>query len=117
LHERIGKHRGSGRAIAGDIVRLLGDLADDLGAHILERTFQFDLGGDGDAVARNDGRADRPVHHSIHAARTERSGDRTGELVDAAGKGVAGSVVMKHHLGHLGRFLGSFLGRRAPGLA
>ena len=50
LHDRGGKHRRGGRAVAGEIVGLRGDLAHHLGAHVLELVLKLDLLGDGDPV-------------------------------------------------------------------
>ena len=57
LHDRGGQHRRGGRAVAGIVTGLRGDLAHHLGAHVLELVFEFDLLGDGDAVLGDAGRA------------------------------------------------------------
>jgi len=44
------RHGGGGRAVAGDVVGLGSDFADQLGAHVLNGIGQFDFLGDGDAV-------------------------------------------------------------------
>jgi hypothetical protein len=40
---RLGEHGGGGGAVAGDVVGLLGDLLDELGALVLERVLELDL--------------------------------------------------------------------------
>ena len=50
FHDRGGKHRRGGRAVAGEIIGFRGDLAHHLGAHVLELVLKLDLLGDGDPV-------------------------------------------------------------------
>ena len=57
LHDRGGKHGRGGRAVAGKIVGLRGDLAHHLSAHVLELVLKLDLLGDGDAILGDAGRA------------------------------------------------------------
>jgi hypothetical protein len=45
--QRLGQHGGGGGAVTGDVVGLLGDLLDELGADLLVRVLELDLLGDG----------------------------------------------------------------------
>ena len=46
----MGQNRGSGGAVTGHVIGLLGDFAHHLRAHVLELVLELDLLGDGDAV-------------------------------------------------------------------
>ncbi len=78
------EHGGRGRAVTRDVGRLAGDLADHLGAHVLERVLQVDFLRDGDAVLGDRGRAEFLVEHDVAALRAEGHFDRVGEGIDAA---------------------------------
>jgi hypothetical protein len=54
----FGEDGGGGGAVAGDVGGLGGDLFDHLGADVLERVFEFDFLGDGDAVLGDGGGAE-----------------------------------------------------------
>ena len=58
-HDRLGQHGRGGGAVAGLGADPAGDLADHLGAHVLELVGQLGLLGDGDAVLGDPGRAIR----------------------------------------------------------
>ena len=96
-----------GGAVAGDLVGLHRDFAHHLRAHVLEAVEQLDLGGDRDAVAGDQRRADRPVDHRVHALGAERRLDGGGEALDAARERLAGFVAVDQDLGHV--FLRLFL--------
>ena len=82
-NDRLGEHgRGRG-AVAGDVVRRRGDLADELGALVLEGVLDLDLTGDGDAVVRDRGRAELLVEHDVAPLRAKGDLDRVREDVDA----------------------------------
>ena len=89
-HDRLGEHGGGGGAVAGDVVGLRGDLADHLGAHILELVLEFDFLGDGDAVLGDAGRAERLVDDDVATLRAQRDLHRVGEDVDAAQDALTG---------------------------
>ena len=82
--DRLGEHGRGRRAVAGDVVRRRGDLADELRALVLEDVLDLDLAGDRDAVVRDRRRAELLVEHDVAALRAERHLDRVGEDVDAA---------------------------------
>ena len=89
LHDRGGQHRRGGRAVAGIVIGLRGDLAHHLRAHVLELVFEFDLLGDGDAVLGDARRAVRLVEDDIAALGTQRHLDGVVEDIDAAQHSVA----------------------------
>src|SRR5690606_882100 len=55
LHQGLGEDGGGGGAVAGDVVGLLGDLLDQLGADLLVGVLQLDFLGDGDTVVGDRG--------------------------------------------------------------
>ena len=83
-HDRLGQHGRRGRAVAGEVAGLGGDLLDHLRAHVLELVGKLDLLGDRDAVLGDARRAVGLVEHDIAALGAQRHLDRIGENVDAA---------------------------------
>ena len=79
----LGEQRGGGRAVAGDVVRLAGDFAHHLRAHVLEGIREFDLLRDGHAVLGDLRGAELLVEDHVAAGRTERARDRRAELLNA----------------------------------
>ena len=82
-HDAVGEQRRRRGAVAGFVVGLRGDLADHLGAHILELVFQFDFLGDRHAVLGDARRAEGLVEHNVAAFRAEGNPHRIGQDVDA----------------------------------
>ena len=78
--DRAGQDGGGGGAVAGDVGGLRGDFVDELGAHVLERVFELDFLGDGDAVLGDGRAAERLVDDHVAAGRAERDGDGVGQL-------------------------------------
>ena len=74
-------------AVAGDVVGRRGDLADELGALVLEDVLDLDLAGDGDAVVGDRRRAELLVEHDVAALRAEGDLDRVGDGIDAGLQG------------------------------
>src|SRR5690606_38292837 len=74
---------GSG-AVTGDVVGLLGDLLDELGADLLVRLLELDLLGDGDTVVGDGGGAPLLLQHDVAALGAERHLDGVSERVHAA---------------------------------
>ena len=95
-----GEHRGGGGAVTGDVVGLLGDFLDQLGADLLERVFEVDLLGDRDAVVRDRGCAPLLLEHDVAALRAEGDAYCVGELVHARLERTAGVLVVGDLLGH-----------------
>ena len=99
-HHRPGEDRGGRRAVTGDVVGLLGDFLDELGADLLERVFEVDLLGDGDTVVRDRGGAPLLFEDDIAATRAEGDAHCVGELVHARLERPAGVLVVGDLLGH-----------------
>ena len=90
---RAGQDYGSGGAVADDIVGFGRGLFDQLRAHIFIDVGEFDLFGDGDAVAAHDGERPHPVEEDVAAAGAEGEADDAAEFVDAAHQAGAGRFV------------------------
>jgi len=84
LEDALGEHRGRGRAVAGHVRGLGGDLLDHLRAHVLELVLELDLLGHRHAVLGDRGRAEALLQHHVAALGAERHLDRVGQDVDAA---------------------------------
>src|SRR5690606_25496709 len=83
LHDRLGQDGGGGGAVAGLVIGLGGDFADQLGAHVLEGVFQLDLLGHRDSVLGRARGAEGLLDDDVAAFRAERDLDRIGQDVDA----------------------------------
>ena len=99
-HEGLGEHGGGGGSITSDVVGLGGHLLDELGTHVLEGIFEFDLTGDGYAVVGDGGSTELLVEHHVATLRAERDLDSIGERVDARLEGAASVLVKLENLGH-----------------
>ncbi len=99
-HHRPGEDGGGGGAVAGDVVGLLGDLLDQLGADLLVGVLELDLLGDGDAVVGDGGGAPLLLEDHVAALRAEGDPDRVGELVHARLEAAPGLLIELNGLGH-----------------
>ena len=99
-HQRLGQHGGGGGAVTRDVVGLLGDLLDQLGADLLPGVLELDLLGDGHAVVGDRGSAPLLVQHDVAALGAERHLYGVGELVHAALEAATSLLVERDHLGH-----------------
>src|SRR3954447_1359574 len=99
-HQRLGQHGRRRGAVTCDIVGLLRDFLDQLGADLLERVFELDLLGDADTVVGDRGCAPLLLEHDVAALRAERHLDGVGELVHAALEAAAGLFVERDQLSH-----------------
>jgi len=106
-HERLGEQGRRRRAVAGEIGGLVHDLADELGAHVLELVGELDLARDRDAVVRDRGNAGQALEHHVAALGAERDLDGVGELVDAGLQETPRVVVEVELLAHLVSLLSS----------
>src|SRR5690606_6996320 len=100
LDERLGEHGGGGGAVTRDVVRLLGDLLDELRTDLLVRVVELDLLGDGDTVVRDRGGAPLLVQNDVAARRAERDLHGVGELVEPALHAPTSFLVESDDLGH-----------------
>ena len=100
--ERLGEHGRGGGAVTGDVVGLLGDLLDELGADLLVRVLELDLLGDGDTVVGDRGGAPLLLQDDVAALRAEGDLDGVGEDVHAALEAATGLLVERDDLCHGG---------------
>lgn len=100
MHEGLGQHGGGGGAVAGDVVGLLGDFLDQLGADALIRILELDLLGDGHAVVGDGRGAVGLVEHDVAALRAQRDLDGVRELVETREHALAGFLVVCDDLCH-----------------
>jgi hypothetical protein len=100
-HHRPSENRGGGGAVAGDIVGLLRDLFDQLGADLLVGVLELDLLGDGHTIVGDRGGSPLLVEHNVAAFGAEGDADGVGELVHARFEPAPSLFVERDDLGHL----------------
>src|SRR4051812_31175805 len=100
LHQGLGEHGGGGGAVTRDVVGLLRNFLDELGADLLERLLELDLLGDRHTVVGDGGSAPLLLQHDVAALGAERHLDGVGELVHAALEAATGLFVERDQLGH-----------------
>ena len=83
IHDCMREHGGCCRAVTGNIVGLGRGFLEELRAHVLERIFEFDFLGNGNAIMRDGRRTELAVYRHIAALRAERRADRVGDDVHA----------------------------------
>jgi hypothetical protein len=100
--DRLSENRGRRGAVASDVVRLGSDLADHLGAHVLELVLKLDLFGDRHTVLGDAGCAEGLVEYDVAAFGTERDLHGIGQDIDAAQHALTGilgkTYVFSSHL-------------------
>jgi hypothetical protein len=101
-HHGLGQDGGRRRAVTGDVVGLLGDLLDQLGADLLVGVVELDLLGDGHTVVGDRGGAPLLLQHDVAALRAQGDLDRVGEGVHAPLETAACLFVESDDLGHSG---------------
>ena len=82
----LGENGRGGGAVASDVAGLGGDFADQLGAHVFVRIFQFDFLGHGHTVLGDRRGAEFLVEDDVAAARSEGRFHGAREFLDAAEK-------------------------------
>ena len=97
----LGEHGRRRRAVTGDVVGLLGDFLDELGADLLVRVFELDLLGDGHTVVGDRRRAPLLLEDDVAALRAERHLDGVGEGVHTPLEAASGFLVESNDLGHV----------------
>ena len=80
-HHRPGENRCGRRAVTGDVVGLLGDFLDELGADALEWILEVDLLRDGNTIVGDRGGAPLLVEDDVAALGAKRHADRVGQRV------------------------------------
>ena len=93
VDHRLAQDHGGGGAVAGDVVGLGRDFLEKLGAHVLERVFQFDVAGDGHAVVGDRRRAELLVQDDVATLGPDRDLDGLGQAVHAALEGSTSGLV------------------------
>ena len=63
----VGEQRGGGGAVTRDVVGLDGGLANELGAHVLDRILELDFLGDRDAVVGDERSAEGLLEGDVAA--------------------------------------------------
>src|SRR5207244_712412 len=99
--QRLGQDGRGRRAVTGDVVRLLRDLLDQLGADLLVRVLELDLLGDGDTVVGDRGGAPLLLEDDVPALGAEGHLDGVGELVHPALEAAPRLLVERDDLGHV----------------
>ncbi len=98
--QRLGQDGRRRRAVTGNVVGLLGDLLDQLGADLLVRVLELDLLGDAHTIVGDGGGAPLLLEHDVAALGAERHLDGVGEDVHAPLEAAARLLVERDHLGH-----------------
>src|SRR5690606_19647456 len=92
-----GRRRG---AVTGNVIGLLGDLFDELGADLLPRVLELDLLGDGHTIVGDRGGAPLLLENDVAAPGAEGDLDGVGESVHAALEATPCLFVKGDHLWH-----------------
>ena len=82
-HDRLREQRRRRRAVAGLVGRLVGDLADELRAHVLVLVGELDLTRDRHAVVGDRRRSRQALQYDVAPLRAQGHLDRVGQLVHA----------------------------------
>src|SRR4051794_35728216 len=98
--QRLGQDGRRRRAVTGNVVGLLGDLLDQLGADLLVGALELDLLGDRHTIVGDGGRAPLLLEHDVAALGAERHLDGVGELVHTALEAATSFLVKCDDLGH-----------------
>jgi len=101
-NQGLGEDGRGGRTVTGDVVGLLGDLLDELGADLLVGVLELDLLGDGDTVVGDGRGAPLLVEHDVAALGAEGDLDGVSEGVQTPLHAAAGLLVKSNDLGHVG---------------
>src|SRR3954471_2302821 len=99
--ERLGEHGGGGGAVTRDVVGLLRDLLDELGADLLPRVLELDLLGDAHTIVGDGGSAPLLLEDDVAALRAEGHLDGVGEGVHTPLEAAARLLLEGDHLGHV----------------
>ena len=100
VNQGLSEHGCSGGAVTGDVVGLLGDFLDQLGADALVRVFKVDFLGDGHAIVGDGRSAVGLVEHDVAALRAQSDLDGVGELVKALQHALTGFLIIRDDLCH-----------------
>src|SRR6266576_571552 len=96
---RLSEHGRGGGAVTGNIVGLLGDFLDQLGADLLPRVLELDLLGDGHTIVGDRGCAPLLLEHHVPALGAEGYFYGVGQLIHTAFEAAPRVLVQRDHLG------------------
>src|SRR6056297_4249558 len=82
LDHTVRENRSGSGTVTGDVVGLRRDFLEELSTHVLERVFEFDFLGDGNAVLGHRGGAELLVQEDVSSLRSKGYLDRAGKLLD-----------------------------------
>ncbi|MCY1228178.1 hypothetical protein D9M72_404770 [compost metagenome] len=102
LDQGLCEHGRRGGAVASDVIRLLGNFLDQLGADLLVGIVQLDLLGDGNTIVGDRGGAPLLFEDDVASTRAEGDLDGVGEDVQAPLKTAARLFIKCNDLGHNG---------------
>ena len=100
VNQGLGEHGCGGGTVAGDVVGLLGDFLDQLGADALVRILKVDFLGNGHAIVGDGRSAVGLVEHDIAALRTQGDLDGVGELIETLQHALTGFLIIRNDLCH-----------------
>ena len=100
IDEGLCQNGSGGRTVTGGVVRLGGDLANELCAHVLELVLQLDLLSDGDTVIGDERAAELLAQHNIAALGAQGDLNGVGQLVDTCAKRLAGVLALLDLFSH-----------------
>ena len=100
IDEGLCQNGSGGRTVTGGVVRLGGDLANELCAHVLELVLQLDLLGDGDTVIGDERAAELLAQHNIAALGAQGDLNGVGQLVDTCAERLAGVLALLDLFSH-----------------
>ncbi len=100
MDQGLSQHGSGGGAVARDVIGLLGDFLDQLGADALVRVVEVDLLGDGNAIVGDGRSAVGLVQHHVAALRSKGDLDGIGELVEAREHSLTSFVIIRNDLCH-----------------
>ncbi len=93
IDDGLRENRRRGGAVTSHVVGLAGDLAHELGAHILVRIRELNLLGDGHAVLGDGGGAPLLVQHHVAATRAQGHLDCVSDNIGPALQSAAGLLI------------------------
>src|SRR4051794_11137247 len=96
-HHRLGQHCRRGRPVTDEIRRLAGDLAHEVGPHVLEGIREMNLLGDAHAVVSDHRSPRHLLEHDVAALGAERHLDGVGELVHSSLEISTGVLLINQH--------------------
>ncbi len=113
-HDRLSEQRRGGGAVARLVRGLVGDLADELRAHVLVLVGELDLPRDRHPVVGDRGSAGEALQHDVAPLRAEGHLDRVGQLVHACLQQETSLMIEVEALAHVFSSERRYAGTRMP---